>query len=415
MTQGRQFCSPHLLTRGRATRLERVSLSGKSFDEKMLQQLLWEYPSLLPIHEIEPLFDRPVPLARELMTTAGPIDLVYVNADGYLTVVETKLWRNPEARRQVVAQIIDYATALSKWSYADLSEKLRRPGQSDADPVYEAVAAANECDRADFVDTVSRSLGLGRFLLLIVGDGIQEGVEHLAETLARSPQLGFSLALVELAVFRVGESADDLLIQPRTIARTREVVRAVVQLRAGVSPDDVKVSLSSADADVGGTGRRTLTEEVLIEKIAQATSKRVADDFVGFLRQLDAIGIVPTARDASLSLFWQEPNTDERFTFGSVTQEGRVSTSYVLSNYRRSRIDEAIGARYVAAIAGLVRGARVTARPTRDGKTFTRVLVGNQDVPLADLLQESGAWIAAIQTALVETEQASSNTVSSGV
>ena len=45
-----------------------------------------------------------------------------MNGEGYLTLVETKLWRNPEARRTVVAQIIDYASHLSTWTYDDLRQ-----------------------------------------------------------------------------------------------------------------------------------------------------------------------------------------------------------------------------------------------------------------------------------------------------
>src|SRR6516225_9199801 len=39
-------------------------------------------------------------------------------------LVECKLWKNPEARRQVVAQTLDYVSALSRWSYADLQAKV---------------------------------------------------------------------------------------------------------------------------------------------------------------------------------------------------------------------------------------------------------------------------------------------------
>ncbi len=34
-------------------------------------------------------------------------------------LVEAKLWRNPEARRKVIGQILDYAKELSRWNYED--------------------------------------------------------------------------------------------------------------------------------------------------------------------------------------------------------------------------------------------------------------------------------------------------------
>ena len=71
---------------------------------------------MIPVGDIEPLFAGLRPLARELPVGGGFLDLIFMNGEGYLTLVETKLWRNPESRRTVVAQIIDYASHLSTWT-----------------------------------------------------------------------------------------------------------------------------------------------------------------------------------------------------------------------------------------------------------------------------------------------------------
>ena len=55
-----------------------------------------------------------------------------MNEEGYLTLVETKLWRNPEARRTVVAQIIDYASHLSTWTYDELRQAVLASRNHDA-------------------------------------------------------------------------------------------------------------------------------------------------------------------------------------------------------------------------------------------------------------------------------------------
>ena len=47
------------------------------------------------------------PLCTELRTEAGALDIAFINQFGRLTLVECKLWRNPEARRKVVAQALD--------------------------------------------------------------------------------------------------------------------------------------------------------------------------------------------------------------------------------------------------------------------------------------------------------------------
>ncbi|MEA2045927.1 MAG: hypothetical protein U9N48_05320 [Euryarchaeota archaeon] len=75
--------------------------------------------------EIEPAFAPLLSVGREVATDVGSIDNLYLSAQGYLTIVETKLWRNPEARREVVGQIIDYAKEISRWSFEELENRVR--------------------------------------------------------------------------------------------------------------------------------------------------------------------------------------------------------------------------------------------------------------------------------------------------
>ena len=133
--------------------------------------------------------------------------------------METKLWRNPEACRLVVAQIIDYAKEMTRWSYEDLVQALRQAGlKSSQDPLVELMKEkeGEDFEEQRFIDQVSKNLRLGRLLLLIVGDGIQEGIEHMASFLQQTPQLGYTLGLLEIGIFREqpGEN-DPLFVQPR--------------------------------------------------------------------------------------------------------------------------------------------------------------------------------------------------------
>ena len=92
----------------------RIAFDERRFDEGWLQGLIEQNPGLLPIEDIEPIFAPPVAIGREVATKVGPIDNLFVSPAGYVTIVETKLWRSPEARRQVVGQIIDYAKEVSQ-------------------------------------------------------------------------------------------------------------------------------------------------------------------------------------------------------------------------------------------------------------------------------------------------------------
>ena len=99
-------------------------------------------------------------------------------------LVECKLWRNPEGRREVVGQILYYAKELSRWSSSDLHREVNRRLKRDGNPLLEMVRAVEpKVDEIQFNDALTANLRRGRFLLLIVGDGIREGVEAIAEYL----------------------------------------------------------------------------------------------------------------------------------------------------------------------------------------------------------------------------------------
>jgi hypothetical protein len=64
-----------------------------------------------------------LPVCRELRTAAGRIDCLFVTRLGGLVIVECKLWRNPQARREVVGQILDSVKEIATWDYGDLQRE----------------------------------------------------------------------------------------------------------------------------------------------------------------------------------------------------------------------------------------------------------------------------------------------------
>ena len=93
--------------------LRRVALGTSAqdggVDETSLRDLLFQFPRSLPVSAIDAAYSDPVPICRELRTPAGPIDAVYINELGRLVLAEFKLWRNPQARREVIGQLLDIA------------------------------------------------------------------------------------------------------------------------------------------------------------------------------------------------------------------------------------------------------------------------------------------------------------------
>ena len=243
----RQHATPLLVTADGAVSLQPLSLVAgpEAVSEAAIQQLIHEHPACLPITEIDPMFAGPVPVCTELNTPAGPIDNFMVTPSGLPVLVECKLWRNPEMRRQVVSQILDYAKELSRWSSSDLQREASRRLGRTGNPLLELVrAAGHDVDEADFNDALTANLRRGRFLLLIVGDGIREGVEAITEYLQLHAGLHFTLGLVELPVFVTPDGYR--LVVPRVLARTHTLVRTVVAAPVGMSVLDHDQSTDAA-------------------------------------------------------------------------------------------------------------------------------------------------------------------------
>lgn len=183
--------------------LNRIEFTDRQVAEAFLQEALSKNPGLLPVDEIDPAFSPVASLGREIAGT----DNLFISPLGRLTLVETKLWRNPESGREVVGQLLDYATALTAWSYEELETRAREADQSplahgETLPQYVARLFPDEVlPEARFIDAVTRSLRWGRMMLLIVGDGIREGVERMLGYLHDHPQQHFTFGLVELGIY----------------------------------------------------------------------------------------------------------------------------------------------------------------------------------------------------------------------
>lgn len=224
---------------GNETLLQRVPLTGatgtSAYNEDWLQDLLYKHPQAVPIAEINPSFVGMIPICRELATPAGPLDVLYATPEGRLVVLEAKLWRNPEARRKVIGQILDYAKELSHWSYETLDAAVRsarRRDQGMAKSLFEVVAERNEgLEEARFIDTVSRSLRRGELMLLIAGDGIRENIGAITNFIEDHGTLHFTFGLIEMTIYQMPDGMH--LVLPRVLAHSEVIRRIVVDVRGG--------------------------------------------------------------------------------------------------------------------------------------------------------------------------------------
>jgi hypothetical protein len=211
---------------GKLDRGERVYLGDvKAKDEAWLRDTLFNHSEIIPVSELDSAYGPLVPLCTELRTDAGPIDAVFINEHGRLTIIECKLWKNSQARREVVAQSLDYVSALNRWTYADLQRQVSAAVGKQGNVPYELVRrhTGPRLREPEFIDAAARSLREGRILVLLAGDGIREGVQSLTELVSRNASKAFTFGIVEVAIYRFGRG--QFAIQPRVLAKTEVVTR----------------------------------------------------------------------------------------------------------------------------------------------------------------------------------------------
>ncbi len=387
-------------------RFTRDAAEHALYDEAWIQTLIKNQPAILPVHQIEAVFEGLVSICTELPVASGFVDNLLITPEGNIALVECKLWRNPQARREVVAQIVDYAKDLSKWTYERLQDAICRsqPGGSDgrkSRSLYERVAAENEIDEADFVDTVSRNLRLGRFLLLIVGDGIQEGVESMAAYLQQHAGLHFTLGLVEIALFEI--PGGGYIAQPRILARTINIERGIVTFedsRIAINPPSGAVETSTTPAR-----QMTITKEHYFEQLEKALPG-ISPKLNAFIDKLPSYGIKAEFGTKSLILRWHADDTTS-WNLGTVIASGNMWLDYVSKRANQLGL-LAFSKQYLARIAAIVPGAIVREFPNPAGWYVAR----DGGIIKVDALLENEAraeeWLHAIeefQTAVMEARQ----------
>ena len=200
-----------LLIDGRkVTPLNKTEFTG----EGKLQDYLEEYPTLIPLGDIVESASDLICIGREVGAGSGSMDLLCIDKDGLLTVVETKLRRNREARREVIGQIIEYASCVSQWAADDVyrlaSEyfaKSTRVPESYKGKTLEAIMQeiiGPELLDEDFRTKIEQNLRDGRIRLIIAVD---ELIEPLRATVTfLNSHSNFDILLLQVTDFQESEA-----------------------------------------------------------------------------------------------------------------------------------------------------------------------------------------------------------------
>jgi hypothetical protein len=208
--------------------------------EDELQALIAEHPELLDGKQIRP--DDPrrwVLVTREkgIAETADAgtrwaIDHLIVDQDSVPTLAEVKRGSNPEIRRTVVGQMLEYAAHAQTWRVDELRrafEESCSARERDPDDELAWLLQAEEAPDADrFWRQVVTHLTAGRLRLLFIADDIPEPLKRVVEFLNAHMQ-EIEVLAVEIKQFK-GRSSQTLV--PRVIGRTAASPRRPVGLGA---------------------------------------------------------------------------------------------------------------------------------------------------------------------------------------
>jgi hypothetical protein len=371
-----------IVRRGGATReLTQVTLRSRDKDEAWLRDLIFAHPELLPVAEYWGQFAPLIPLGTEIAS----MDALFISPGGYLTILETKLVDNPEDRRRVLAQVVDYARYLATWSAEDLAREVHsrsvgnKPGSvsvggTETKDLYEyvrsrAVAAESALSGPDaepspvdypeqrraFLTSLQRNLEHARFLLLVVGERDLARIQDLTDTIQHSSFLQFSLAVLEIATFELAPGTDDeLLIVPRIVIRTQEVRRSIARIEVG---PPLKISypgpseVAAVDSGVDRRRTRPISDDDFFDHLNESGQAQFVPhvrELIDFLRDDERIALRPTSTGVSVRL--PNPrNQTELMTLFWLDLKG-LNFYYLRLHARRMQLSEFLVDGFYAAV-----------------------------------------------------------------
>lgn len=176
-----------ILFRKKGTRKWEEVGEQKFANEAELQNILYESPDIIPIEKLGENLKEPKLFVKEAgLPGSGSTDLIGIDEEGGITIIECKLATNPDTRRKVIGQVLEYAAYLWQITYEDfdgICSKAENWGQNGlADVMQQKMEGIEEPWSAEeFRHRISATLVNGDFRLIVAVDKLNDELRRIIQ------------------------------------------------------------------------------------------------------------------------------------------------------------------------------------------------------------------------------------------
>lgn len=175
---------------------------GKYKNEDHLQKILYDDPGLIPIADLGSGHKPLLVVVRELgLPRSGSTDIIGIDENGGISIIEAKLATNPDVKRTVIGQILEYAAFLWNKTYEEFDEMIARRLNRHLIDIMGERAENNEWSEEDFRSNVARALERGDFTLFIAVDEMNDSLKRILEFLNSRDMSNLEIYALSLPYF----------------------------------------------------------------------------------------------------------------------------------------------------------------------------------------------------------------------
>ncbi len=330
--------------------------------ESDLQELLANYPDLIPGAQIDPENPRRwILVSREMGVPDGQnesnrwsLDHLFLDQDGIPTFIECKRTSDTRNRREVVAQMLDYAANGTEYWKTDKLRQISAEvslsrGMSLDEEIIKLIDNSADLDTVeDYWNTVENNLKERKIRLIFVSDSAPKELRRLVEFL-NEEMANIEVLAVEIKSYKgIGENNSQVLV-PQVIGltetirsqkkkqTTKQTKLAPDEFFAKCSPDAenfYRQLITSAQergfiikwASAGFSIRTTLGKDGQLISFLYGV---VPDEFQFFF---DTHGTLPREQDSPLRVELKE--------LGIFSEKGKYTLSTHVSEFGTERLKE---------------------------------------------------------------------------